>query len=407
MTGLLSDLRVVEGSAFVAAPLAGMTLAQLGAEVIRFDPIGGGLDRQRWPVTADGRSLYWVGLNKGKRSIAVDIRRPEGRELVQALVGAPGPGGGLFLTNFPAEGWLAYEAMRRRREDLVMVAIRGQPDGAVAVDYTVNAAAGFPLATGPEDAAGPINHVLPAWDIATGLSAAFGLLAAERHRRRTGEGQLVGLSLMDSALAMLGHLGILAEVQVNGVDRPRVGNDLYGAFGRDFATADGERLMVVALTERQWRAVVEACGLDAQISAVEAELGLDFRKEGDRFRARDRLNPPVAAWIGRRAYAEVAAVFAARGVLFERYRSFGELVAGDPRCSLANPLFGEVDQPGIGRLLTPGSLLDFSAAPRPAPVRAPLLGEHTDQVLAEVLGLSSGAIGGLHDRGLVAGPEPL
>ena len=402
MRGVLSDLRVVEGSAFVAAPLAGMTLAQLGAEVIRFDPIGGGLDRHRWPVTSSGKSLYWASLNKGKRSIQVDIRKPEGRELIQSMVAAPGPGAGLFLTNFPAEGWLSYEAMKKGREDLVMVAIRGQPDGATAVDYTVNAAAGFPLATGPESADGPINHVLPGWDIATGLSAAFGLLAAERHRRITGEGQLVRLSLMDSALAMLGHLGILAEVQVNGVDRPRYGNDLYGAFGRDFPCSDGERVMIVALTDRQWRAVVEATGTAEKIAAVEKTLGLDFRKEGDRFKARDTLNPLVGCWIAARSYEEVARAFAEKGVLFERYQSFGGLVSEDPRCSLANPLFGEVDQPGIGRMLTPGSLLDFGATLRIPPVRAPELGEHTDQVLAEVLGLTSAEIGGLHDKGIVA-----
>jgi 2-methylfumaryl-CoA isomerase len=283
-----------------------------------------------------------------------------------------------------------------------MVAIRGQPDGATAVDYTVNAAAGFPLATGPESADGPINHVLPGWDIATGLSAAFGLLAAERHRRITGEGQLVRLSLMDSALAMLGHLGILAEVQVNGVDRPRYGNNLYGAFGRDFPCSDGERVMIVALTDRQWRAVVEATGTAEKIAAVEKTLGLDFRKEGDRFKARDTLNPLVGCWIAARSYEEVARVFAEKGVLFERYQSFGGLVSEDPRCSLANPLFGEVDQPGIGRMLTPGSLLDFGATPRIPPVRAPELGEHTDQVLAEVLGLTSAEIGGLHDKGIVA-----
>ncbi|MBM3549601.1 MAG: 2-methylfumaryl-CoA isomerase [Alphaproteobacteria bacterium] len=399
MTGILSDLRVFEGSAFVAAPLAGMWLSQLGAEVIRFDPIGGGLDRHRWPVTAKGDSLYWASLNKGKRSIAVDIRKPEGRDLIQNLIAAHG----LFVTNFPAEGWLSYEELKRKREDLVMAAIRGQPDGATAVDYTVNAAAGFPLATGPEGSEEPINHVLPAWDIITGLSAAFGLLAAERHRRLTGKGQLVRLSLMDSALAMLGHLGILAEVEINGVDRPRVGNDLYGAFGRDFATADGQRVMIVALTERQWRAAVESCGIAEDVAAIEARSGLDFRKEGDRFEARETLNRLVEDWVAKQPYAEVARVFGEKGVLFERYQSFAELVRNDPRCGLANPLFGTVDQPGIGRMLTPGALLDFSAEARLAPVRAPLLGEHTDEILSGVLGLSSGEIGGLHDRQIVAG----
>ena len=102
---ILSGLRVVEGSAFVAAPLAGMTLAQQGADVIRFDPLGGGLDYTRWPVTDAGASLYWHGLNKGKRSIAVDIRGPRGRELVAGLICAPGDGAASSSpTSRPAAG---------------------------------------------------------------------------------------------------------------------------------------------------------------------------------------------------------------------------------------------------------------------------------------------------------------
>src|SRR3954467_9333459 len=103
--GILSGLRVVEGSAFVAAPLGGMTLAQLGADVIRFDQIRGGPDPARRPLAHDGQSLFWAGLNKGKRSIQIDIRTPEGRELVTELIARAGS----FLTNFPARGWLRYQ----------------------------------------------------------------------------------------------------------------------------------------------------------------------------------------------------------------------------------------------------------------------------------------------------------
>ncbi len=115
MQNILSGMRVVEGSAFVAAPSGGMTLAQLGADVIRFDPIGGGIDYRRWPVTEDQHSIYWHSLNKGKRSIAVDFRQREGRELLTRLITAPGDEGGLFLTNFPARGWLADAALRSER----------------------------------------------------------------------------------------------------------------------------------------------------------------------------------------------------------------------------------------------------------------------------------------------------
>lgn len=118
MTPVLEGLRIIEGSAFVAAPLGGMTLAQLGAEVIRFDAIGGGLDYQRWPVTKEGVSLFWAGLNKGKKSIQIDLRSDEGREIVTRLITEPGPDNGIFLSNFPETGWLADSNLRSLREDL-------------------------------------------------------------------------------------------------------------------------------------------------------------------------------------------------------------------------------------------------------------------------------------------------
>jgi 2-methylfumaryl-CoA isomerase len=404
--GVLEGMRVIEGSAFVAAPLGGMTLAQLGADVIRFDQIGGGLDAARWPITREGRSLFWAGMNKGKRSIAVDLRSPRGRELLTALITAPGPDGGLFLTNFPAQGWLAYDRLRSRREDLVMVAITGNHDGSSAVDYTVNPATGFPWATGPANLAVPFNHLLPAWDAVTGTLAATGLLAADRHRGRTGEGQLVNLALSDVAIAMVGHLGKIAEVQVNQHERPKYGNYLYGAFGRDFLTRDNRRVMIVALTPRQWTSLCDATGLHESFSMVESQMGVDLSREGDRFTAREVLGAILKAWTTRRTLEEIRARFDAHGVCWGPYQTFSELVRDDPRCSVANPMFEEVEQPGIGTYLMPGSPLAFSGVPRLEVRRAPLLGEHTDEILATVLGLGDGEIGRLHDDGIVDGPEP-
>jgi len=243
----LDGLTVLEVSSFVAAPLGGLTLAQLGADVIRIDPVGGAADLGRWPLAPSGTSLYWTGLNKGKRSVTLNFRDPAGRGLLGELLAASGPGGGILLTN-AGQDWLGYPALARIRPDLIHLQIQGHRDGRPAVDYTVNAAMGFPLMTGPEELAGPVNHVLPAWDVACGLYAAVGLLAAERRRARTGAGSAITLALADVALAVAGHLGFLAEVQVTGTDRPRIGNHLYGGLARDFATADGERVMVVVLT---------------------------------------------------------------------------------------------------------------------------------------------------------------
>jgi 2-methylfumaryl-CoA isomerase len=170
MNRLLEDLRIVEFSAFVAAPLGGMTMAQLGAEVIRIDPLRGGIDHHRWPVTESGASLYWAGLNKAKRSVALALDKPEGRELAKAIATAPGPGCGIVLTNLPPLPGLDYASLKAVRADVIMLRLIGNRDGSAAVDYTVNAASGFPLVTGPQQDNGgraPVNNVLPAWDVAT------------------------------------------------------------------------------------------------------------------------------------------------------------------------------------------------------------------------------------------------
>ncbi|MGD9537652.1 MAG: CoA transferase [Alphaproteobacteria bacterium] len=405
MNQLLTGLRVVESSAFVAAPLGGMTLAQLGAEVIRFDPIGGGVDHRRWPVTEQDESLYWAGLNKGKRSFAVNLAAPEGRELIARLIAAPGPGGGLYLSNLPVRQGLDYEALKARRADLIMLLIQGNPDGSTAVDYTVNAALGFPYVTGPEGTDGPVNSVIPAWDFTCGLHAALGLLAAERHRRLTGEGQLIKLSLFNVGAALAAALGYTAEVEVNGVERPRLGNAIFGTFGRDFATKDGRRMMVPVVTGRQMEDLARATGLSDEMRAIGAARGLDFRKDADRYEGRAALEALFEPWFAARGYDEAAAVLAEAKILFGPYQRFAELVRDDPRFTTANPMIAEIEQPGIGRYRVPGSPLDFGAFLRQTPAPAPRLGEHTDAILADLLGLSGAEIGRLHDQGIVAGPD--
>ena len=412
MYGILEGLRVVEASAFVAAPTGGLTLAQLGADVIRVDPIGGGVDVRRWPLAGNvpagsalagsGASIYWASLNKCKRSLTVNLRAPEGRELVADLVARPGEGGGCFLTNLPARGELAYESLAARRSDVVMVQITGHRDGGTALDYTVNSAVGFPMVTGPARRDAPVNHVFPAWDVITGLIAATGILAALRRRRDTGEGEHVTLALSDVGYATVGHLGHIGEAIVNGTERAPIGNDLYGAFGRDFATGDGRRVMIAAITTRQWKSLLDAIDGHEAMRHVEVMLGVDLSDEGQRFEARDVIAPMVARWVGARGYDEVRAALDEAGVCWGPYQSFLDMVREDPRCSTENPLFEDVDQPGIGRFMMPGSPLEFRRHAREAVRPAPTLGQHTDEILASVLGLTGAKIGELRDRGIVA-----
>jgi 2-methylfumaryl-CoA isomerase len=397
VSGILDGLTVVEGSAFVAAPLGGMTLAQLGADVIRFDGLGGGLDHSRWPLAADGQSLFWAGMNKGKRSLCVDLQSPAGRELVSRLIAEAGA----FLTNFPARGWLAYETLKERREDLIMVHLKGNRDGTSEVDYTVNPATGFPWATGPRNLTEPLNSVLPAWDIAMGELAALGLLAADRHRERHGAGQLVEVALSDVAFAMVGHLGRVAQAKLHARDSPRRdGNYLYGAFGHDFVTRDERHVMVVALTSRQWESLLTVTDTHQQMAKINEATGVDLGTESGRFEDRDLIAAILRPWFQARDLADIRTAFTGTGVSWGPYQTFSQLVEEDPR--LATAMWEQVQHPGVGSYLMPGTPLDFSAVPREPVRRAPQLGEHTEEVLSEVLGLSATEVARLRRDGVIA-----
>lgn len=404
MTGILAGLRVVEGSAFIAAPLGGMTLAQLGADVIRFDDIQGGLDSDRWPVTGDGKSIYWAGLNKGKRSIAVDLRSPKGRDLLTALITAPGENAGIFTTNMPARGWLSYEALAQKRADLIALNIVGDRHGTANVDYTVNAITGFPMVTGPVGHTGPVNAVAPPWDLATAYAGAMAILAAERHRRMTGQGQRIVLPLQDMALAATSALGYLGEAVVNRVDRPRFGNEIFGTFGRDFRTRDGRHVMICIFSDRHVDALAAAGGFTDAFAAIEQKTGHDLKTDAGRWNARAELIAVIEPWVAAHTADEVGAALKKAGALWAPYQTFREL-STDKDAVIDNPMFTVLEQPGIGAYPVAGSPLQFGAAPREAPKSAPVLGQHTDEILSGILGLPAQEIARLHDEKVVGGPR--
>ncbi|MGB3795389.1 MAG: CoA transferase, partial [Alteraurantiacibacter sp.] len=223
MYDLLSDLSVIEVSSFVASPTAGLYCAQMGAEIIRVDQIGGGLDYDRYQLTEEGRSLSWENLNRAKKSVALDMRHEEGRELVRELAATTGQ----LITNVPEQSFLAHDALAAKRDDMITIRIMGWGDGRQAMDFTVNAASGYPLMTGPEewdrDDAPPVNQLLPAWDFITGAYTAFSLLSALHNRNRTGEGAEMRIPLGDVAIGTVANSGAMAEMLYRGADRQRLG----------------------------------------------------------------------------------------------------------------------------------------------------------------------------------------
>jgi 2-methylfumaryl-CoA isomerase len=391
----LAGVRIVEISSFVAVPLAGMTLAQLGAEVIRVDPIGGAADYHRWPVTDDGDSIYWAGLNKGKRSVAADMRSPDGQDLVQRLI----VDSGVLITNVAGRQWHSYDALERLRPDLIHVEVSGRADGGTGVDYTVNAAIGFPMVTGPAELASPVNHVLPAWDVTCGVYAALAVVTALRHRDATGQGQRISIPLENVALATAGNLSFFTEAMVNGISRERTGNSVYGTYGQDFTSRDGVSFMVVALTGRHFRDLTELTGTTKAVAALAETLGADFTDEGERYRHRAALSGLFAEWFSAHTADEITAALSSSSVLWDRYRSFAEVVTEDR--VTANPMFTPLDQPRIGSYLAPGLPMSIDGTYPPA-VAAPAVGDDTAAVLSECLGMTPDEIGRLTESGTVA-----
>lgn len=394
----LDGLRVVESTSFVAGPLAGMTLAQMGAEVIRLDPLRGPADAGRWPLDRHGNSLFWAGLNKGVRSVALDFTSPEGQELCGALVTAPGPGSGLFVDNTSGRAFLSYEVLSELRPDLVHVHIQGHPDGRPAMDYAVNPSYGVPMLTRHVDIERPVNHVLPAWDIATGLLAVSGLLAGVNRRHIHGSGARIDLALADVAAAHVAHLGWLAEAADRGYDRPRLGNHMFGAFGVDFLCADQRRVIAVAITRQQWRDLVTLTETGEVFDAITASIGADFDVEGVRFEHRALIEAVLAPWFGRRTAAEVLDAATGNRVMVSEFRSPKEVVDAYRRGE-ESPVLTEVEHAG-GTIVSARSPMRWDGKYGEA-WPAPDFGADTEWALGEVLGLTNRQIGGLADRGVI------
>ena len=398
---ILHGMRVFESSAFVALPLAGMQLAQMGAEVIRFDNLEGGLDHFRRPLAPNGESLFWHGLNKGKKSFAVNLKSEKGRELVSDLITSDGDDSGLFITNLRVPGWTDYESLKKKRADLIMVTLKGDRHGGPEVDYTVNPSLGIPHITGAEGSTEPVANALPAWDCVAGNMVVSSLLAAERDRLRTGIGQDVEFALKDAAAAVIGHLGMIGEATICDQQRGKSGNSVYGAYGQDFECACGGRVVVIGLTLRQWRGLLKATDKAQEIKNLEKKLNLSLDDEGHRWEHRREINDVFRSWFAKRKISDFEKSFNGFGLTWSRFRTTKEAITEDRDTFADNPMFETLNFEGIGQYMVPRSPLEFSNHDTLPAQKPPKLGQHTEEILGDIMKLGSGEIGALFDSGTV------
>jgi crotonobetainyl-CoA:carnitine CoA-transferase CaiB-like acyl-CoA transferase len=397
-TGPLAGLRVLELSTVLAGPYCAMVLADLGADVIKVEPPEGDPTRGYGPPWigpaedgGDRVAAYFLSVNRNKRSLRLDLHKSEGLEVVRRLVGRSD----VLIENFRPGALerlgLADEQLWQLNANLVHLSITGYgPDGPDAAkpgfDFVAQAVGGLMSVTGfPDESGGqPTKVGVAISDVVTGLLGAVGVLAA----LRAGVGQRIDISLLEATLATL--INQAQNAFATGSRPARRGNAHPNIVPYEtFATLDGEIAIAVA-TERQWPRLCQALGMDQLIDDPR------FADNGARVRHRDELRPLLAATLTARTSAEWLAVLDAAqvpcGPVNDVLAAFAQpqAVARQMRVDVEHAVLGPMPQIGI----------PFKLSATPASIRSapPLLGEHSDQILAE-LGYSAADINGLRERG--------
>ncbi|TML58999.1 MAG: CoA transferase [Actinobacteria bacterium] len=387
----LAGVRVVDLSRVLAGPYATMTLADLGADVVKIEHPAGGDETRAWgPPFAGGESAYFLSVNRGKRSVAVDLKDPEGRDLALELCARAD----VVIENFRPGGaarlGLDYEAVRARRPDVVYCTISGfgsrEPSDRAGYDFTVQAESGLMAITGEPDGE-PVKVGVAIVDVLTGLNAATAILAALHRRDVTGEGDRVEVSLLDTAFAALVNVG--ANALLTGEEPRRYGNAHPSIVPyQPFRAADGW-IAVAAANDGLYSKLCLAIG--------RPDLAVDERYATNELRVlnREPLIAELQAVFAGRAAEEWEGPLLASGVPAGSIRGVGEaLRAGQARTRL-------VDHPTAGAVELVGPPFELESALLGASAPPPLLGQHTAEVLAE-LGVDDERLGSLEERGVIA-----
>ena len=387
-TGPLAGLRVIDLSTVLAGPYATMVLADLGADVVKIEPRDGDATRGWGPpwvgdaAAGTRTAAYFLAVNRNKRSLRLDLRAPGGAEVLRRLLSDAD----VLVENLRPGALSALgfgdEVLREIRPDLVHLAISGfGPDGPAAgrpgYDFVIQAVGGLMSITGDPDPDGghPTKVGVAISDVVTGLFAAIGILAAIIGREGGAErtGQRVDVSLLASTLAVL--VNQAQNAFVTGVSPGRRGNAHPNIVPYEtFATADGE-LAVAVGSERQWLRFCDAIG--------RPELATDprFATNGDRVTARATLRPLIADRLAQRSSDEWLAVLTTADVPCGPIRDV--LAAFASPEAQARHMTVDVEHPALGVVRQAGIPIEFAATPGAIRTAPPLLGEHTDEILAE------------------------
>jgi crotonobetainyl-CoA:carnitine CoA-transferase CaiB-like acyl-CoA transferase len=396
MDGPLHTIRVLDLTRVLAGPFATMLLADLGADVIKLERPGDGDETRHLEPVREGESHYYVSVNRNKRGIVIDLKRPAGRDLALELARVSD----ILIENFrpgvTARLGLDYGAVNAVNPGIVYCSISafGQTGPLAqrsAFDIAMQAMGGGMSVTGEPDGP-PLRSGLPMADLGTGLFAAIGILSAMVEKQRTGRGQLVDVAMFDAMAGLLtqhaGRYFMTGEL----AGRPGNGHPAVAPYGT-YPAADGD-IVIANLGENFWPKTARAIG---RPELVDDER---FRTNSDRLRNRAELDGLIADQTRHRTVAQWEGIFEAHDVPHAPVLDVGQVL--DHPQARARGMVTEVVHTALGRMRTTGRAINLPAHPDARPTAAPLLGEHTDEVLRELLGATDEQIAAWRSDGVIA-----
>jgi len=398
MKRVLEGVRVLDFGRFIACPYCGMILADMGAEVIRVERTGGEEDRTIGLPGPNGQNMSYPNYARNKKAITLNIMQSEkAREVLTDLIKHTD----VIIQNFSPGArkimGLTYEDVKAIKPDIIYTAIscygsEGPYSKRTGFDFIAQTMSGSMGIGGYADKP-PLRSMMSWADYGTALNATIGTLLALRHRDQTGEGQMVDLALLRTAVSFMGPY--IAEAEVLGKLRPNVGNRAAYLGPSDLFKCKDGYVFIVTIMDTLWKRLAKAIGHEELID--DPNLQNDFA----RFENRDRIDPKVAAWAAERTVDEVLAAMEEARIPCARYLGPDE-VSQDPHIKATGMIeYTDLEEPGLENVPVCGIPIILSKTPGRVESRAPRVGEHNDEIYGDLLGYSKEKIAELKKEGAI------
>ena len=395
MPKVLEGIKVLDFTRYIAGPYCGMLLAVMGADVIRVEPPGGEIDRDIGPYAPTGEGMYPWQYCCNKRGITLNLRTEKGRDILKELVKKSDVLLEAFIPRSKRRMGLDYDSLEKINPRLILVSISGFGQYGPYSDYgcfdaVAQAMAGLMVISGFPGSP-PSRPATSFVDYATGVYAALGTMIALYHREKTGVGQAVDACLMDTALSFTET--IFAEYKILGEERQQIGNRRPFVAPCDmYKTKDGYVQFSIAL-DSFWHSFVKLIGRE--------DLRDDprFKSNYVRYKNQEILNQLASEWVANKTVDEVVKLLREAGIVCGPVYSIPQVMA-DPHVQ-AREMIVNLDYPGVKDFPVPGIALKFSETPGKITKRAPMLGEHNEEVYSELLGLSQNEVTKLRQEGVI------